>query len=59
MKKAENKRGTIRALLQYIFLWPTLRTYIQLWFKYKPTKGKSRKKEKDNKKEKVFIIETD
>jgi hypothetical protein len=51
-KKEKKERGMLRAILQYIFLWPTLRTYIQLWFKYKPTKVRNKKK-----KEKVFIIE--
>lgn len=46
----KKRKGGWRVALQYILLWPALRNYVMLWFKYKP------KKEKE-KKEKIVIIE--
>ncbi len=48
-EKRKKKRSAFRVALQYILLWPALRNYVMLWFKYKPKKQKE-------KKEKVVII---
>jgi hypothetical protein len=47
--KRKRRTGVFRVILNYVLLWPSLRNYVMLWFKYKP-----KKKEK---KEKIVIIE--
>jgi hypothetical protein len=49
-KKPRKHRSTIRAILHYIFLWPSIRLYY-LWFKMMKHRKKGKKKER------VVIIE--
>lgn len=49
-QKRKKGRSALRVFLQYIFLWPSLRTYFSIWFGYKH-------RDKKKKKEKVVIIE--
>jgi hypothetical protein len=49
-KRPRKKRTTLKAILHYVFLWPTIRSYF-MWFKY------VKHKKKGGKKEKIVIIE--